>query len=140
MNETGPKRYCYRSVKNVKHLKIQHYLTTQKNTAAMTSTPKIQIFQIQNPQNTPLIPVGKYAKSTLWDSSFKPVPRKLSGSLSLVDPIFIIVDLNISSPVHIWPKLVWVVLYEYIVLSKNFPKRFTDKSKIAMFYSQRGFS
>ena len=37
-----------------------------QNTAALTSTQKIQIFEIQNPKNTPLIPVCIYAKSTPW--------------------------------------------------------------------------
>ena len=48
----------------MKHLKIQHLSNDPKNTAAVSSTPKIQIFEIQNPKNTPLVPVCKYAKST----------------------------------------------------------------------------
>ena len=33
----------------------------------MTNTQKIQIFEIQNPKNTPLIFVCIYAKSTPWE-------------------------------------------------------------------------
>ena len=51
----------------MKHLKIQHLSKKPpQNTAAVNSTPKIQIFEIQNPKNTPLIPVCKYAKSNPW--------------------------------------------------------------------------
>ena len=32
----------------------------------MTSTPKIQISEIEYPENTPLISVCKYAKSIPW--------------------------------------------------------------------------
>ena len=38
------------TVENVKHLKIQHLFDNPKNTATMTNTKKIQIFQIQNPK------------------------------------------------------------------------------------------
>ena len=34
----------------MKHLKIQHLSDNPKNTAAVTSTQKIQIFKIQNPR------------------------------------------------------------------------------------------
>ena len=54
----------------MKHFKI-HLLFNNppKNTGAVTSTQKIQILEIQNPQNTPLILVCKYAKSTPWGGS-----------------------------------------------------------------------
>ena len=50
----------------MKHLRIQHLFNNLKITAAVTSTQKIQIFEIQDPKNTPLITVCKYAKSTPW--------------------------------------------------------------------------
>ena len=59
----------------MKPLKIQHLFNNPKNTAfiqrpknsvAVTSTQKIQIFEIQNSKNTPLMPVCKYAKYTPW--------------------------------------------------------------------------
>ena len=42
------------------------YLTAQVHTAAVSSTPKIQILEIQNPKNILLIPVCKYGKSVPW--------------------------------------------------------------------------
>ena len=49
----------------MKHLKIQHLSSNPKNTAALSSTKNIQIFEIKiPPKNTPLIPVCKYATST----------------------------------------------------------------------------
>ena len=57
----------------MKPLKIQHLFNNpkntafiqrpKKNTAAVASTKKTN-FQNQNPKNTPLLPVCKYAKST----------------------------------------------------------------------------
>ena len=55
------------TVENMKHFKIQLLFNNPKNTAAVISTQKIQILQIQNQKNTPLIPVCKYAKSNPWD-------------------------------------------------------------------------
>ena len=40
------------TVKNMKHFKIQLLFKNQKNTAAVTSTQKIQILEIQNPVGT----------------------------------------------------------------------------------------
>ena len=54
----------------MKHLKYSIDLTTQKNRAAVSSTQKIQIFEIQNPEKIPLIPVCKYAKFTPWGHRF----------------------------------------------------------------------
>ena len=51
------------TVENMKDFKIQLLFNDPINTAAVTSTQKIQIIEIQNPQNTLLIPVFKYAKS-----------------------------------------------------------------------------
>ena len=60
----GPKN----TVEDINHLKIQHYLTTQKNIAAMTSIQKIQIFEIQNKKKYSADPcLYIYAKSTPWD-------------------------------------------------------------------------
>ena len=55
-------------LKTSNSLKIHHLFGNPKNTATMTCTRKIQIFEIQNHKKiTPLIPVCKYAKSTPWE-------------------------------------------------------------------------
>ena len=48
VNKIGPKN----AVEDINHLKIQHFfdLTTPKSIVAITSTKKIQIFKIQNPE------------------------------------------------------------------------------------------
>ena len=43
---------------------MQDLSNNPKYTASVTSTQKIQTFGIQNPQNTLVIPVCKYANST----------------------------------------------------------------------------
>ena len=61
MNRTGPNKNTF---ENIKYFKIQHLFNNPK--VPMPSTPKIQIFEIQNLRNISLIPVYKYAKSTPW--------------------------------------------------------------------------
>ena len=58
------------TVEHITHLKIQHLFENKKATAAMTRIQKIQIFKMQNPKSL-LIPepVGKYAKSTPWETN-----------------------------------------------------------------------
>ena len=54
------------TLKYAEHLKIQHLSNNPKNTAAVNSMQKNTNFRNQNPKNTPLIPVCKYAKATPW--------------------------------------------------------------------------
>ena len=59
------------TVKNMKHLKIQHLSNNPKNTAAVSCTPKNTDFRNWKPiKYTLLIPVCRYAKSTLWGRVF----------------------------------------------------------------------
>ena len=63
----------------MKPLNTQHLFNNPKSTAFIQRPKKIQqlwqvpkkiqILEIQNPKNTPLIPVCEHAKSTPWDSS-----------------------------------------------------------------------
>ena len=54
-----------------------------KNTAAVSSAQKNTNFRNQNPQNTPLIPVCKYAKATPWGMGKTFISNK-SFSCSLI--------------------------------------------------------
>ena len=56
------------TVKNMKHLKIQHLSNNPKKIQQLRAVPKkIQIFQIQNPKKYSADPC-LYAKSTPWDT------------------------------------------------------------------------
>ena len=60
------KTYPQNTFKNIKRLKIQHLLNNLKKCSSCDQyPPKIQTYEIKNPQNTPLIPVIICVKSTL---------------------------------------------------------------------------
>ena len=54
----------------MKHFKVHLLFKPPKKIQELLPVPKkIQILEIQNPKNTPLILVCKYAKSTPWGGS-----------------------------------------------------------------------
>ena len=59
------------TVKNMKLLKYSIYLTTKKNTTAVSSTQRIQISKFNTRKSTPLIPVCLAAISPKFDKFSK---------------------------------------------------------------------
>ena len=103
VNNTGPKN----TVENIKHLKIQHFLTTKIQQLWPELKKTTQIFEIQTPQNTPLIPVCKDIKSTTWVFFNHSVCLAFCCFQCPLLP-FLVFSGSWCQPPFISPKLLWM--------------------------------